>query len=147
MSKTIILGAGKTQRIDGADHLDRFTFEGIQITHDLNLIPWPIKDSTYMHASAIHVVEHLHSLINFMNEAHRILQVGGDLYIETPEAGADSDLTHADPTHIRCYRKYTFINYFTPRGIENFGYTDKAWCMHKTDAVNGVLHIHCSPIK
>lgn len=147
MSKTLIIGAGKSQRVDGADHLDRFHFDGIQIVHDLNIIPWPIKSSTYMHASAIHVVEHLHRLVDFMDEAWRILEKGGSLYIETPEAGGDADLEFCDPTHVRCYRPYTWINYFTLEGIANFGYTKYPWAIFKAVAESSIVKIHCSPIK
>lgn len=143
----LILGAGKLQRLPGAVHLDLHPFGGIDIVHDLNQLPWPFKDNTFTHVSAIHLVEHLQNLIQFMNECHRILKPGCSVYIETPEAGSDWDLTNCDPTHVRCFRLYTWHNYFSPEGLERFGYTDRPWCMLKTIAENGIITIHASTIK
>ena len=142
----VILGAGKFQRQDGWLTLDQFAFEGIDYVHNLEN-ELPFTNNSILELSAIHVVEHLNSLVNFMNECHRVLIQGGSLYIETPEAGSNPDLQFADPTHIRCYRKHTFINYFTPAGIEAFGYTNKAWAILHVEARDGILIFHGQPIK
>lgn len=146
-SKMLILGAGKYQRVPGATHVDRLPFPGIDKTRDLDIHNWALETNYYTHISAIHVVEHLDSLINFMDNCHDLLTQGGTLYIETPEAGGDPDLEFADPTHVRCYRPYSFINYFTPEGIEKFGYTNKAWAFYRAEARQSIVYIHCSPIK
>ena len=130
--KTLVLGAGKYQRVEGAEHQDQFPFDGIDHVFDLNK-DWvidgfaPLPKNTYDRILAIHVVEHLKSLIHFMDNCHDILPEGGTLTIETPNAGVNPDLEFCDPTHIRLYRPYTFHNYFTPEGIAKFGYTNKAW--------------------
>lgn len=129
MDKIIVLGAGKVQRIEGADHQDILKLEGINRVFDLNVPRWPLEENCYSLVVASHVVEHLDNLINFMNNCHRILKPGGKVYIETPNAGANPDLTHCDPTHVRCYRPYTFYNYFTEYGINNFGYTHLPWAI------------------
>lgn len=141
------LGAGKTEKKPGDIFVDLRPFEGIDIVHDLNLTPWPFESGTVSEINAIHVVEHLESLLTFMDECHRVLMPGGSLYIETPEAGNDIDLTHADPTHVRCYRKHSFTNYFTRQGVERFGYTDKAWCILHLDVKDGSIIFHGQPIK
>lgn len=146
--KRLIVGAGKhTPKAIGDVFLDIRQFEGVDVVWDLNITPWPFHEGDFIHVSAVHVVEHLNSLIEFMNEAHRVLIPGGSLYIETPLAGADPDLEFADPTHVRCYRKHTFINYFTPEGIERFGYTDKAWAIVHLEIVNNCIVFHGYPIK
>src|SRR5690348_16713472 len=109
----LILGAGVHQRVEGAEHQDRIQLDGIEHVFDLNVHPWPLPDNHYGTVVASHVVEHLESLVHFMNEVHRILLPGGKVYIETPNAGINPDLEFCDPTHIRCYRPYTFHNYFT----------------------------------
>lgn len=147
MQLKLILGAGKEQRVPGAVHLDIHQFDGVDVVHDLNAYPWPFKDNSFIHISAIHLVEHLQDLVKFMNECHRILKPGCSVYIETPEAGGDLDLEFCDPTHIRCFRLYTFHNYFSPEGIEKFGYTDKPWCMLKHVSENSIITIHASTIK
>ena len=108
--------------------IDRLPFPGVDKVWDLDICPWPVPDNSCLSITAVHVVEHLTSLlVPFMNECWRILQPGGLLYLVTPLAGANPDLEWCDPTHIRCYRRHSFINYFTPGGIERFGYTRLAW--------------------
>lgn len=144
----LILGAGKhTVKKPGDIFCDIREFDGIDVVHDLNVLPWPFRDNCVTHISCIHVVEHLDSLIDFMNECHRILLPGCSVYIETPLAGGDPDLEHADPTHKRCFRPYSFFNYFSPEGIEQFGYTDKAWCLLKQEVKDSVIIVHASTIK
>ncbi len=144
--KKVILGAGKHQRQEGWETLDQFPFDGIDYVHNLNN-EFPFLSNSITELSAIHVIEHLDDLLNFMDECHRVLCKGGSIYLETPEAGANPDLEFADPTHVRCYRKHTFINYFTLAGIEAFGYTNKAWAILHIASEDGILKVHLTPIK
>lgn len=144
----LILGCGKRWVKEPGDvFCDIRPFENVDVVCDLNKVPWQFEDNSFIHVSAIHLVEHLDSLIDFMNECWRILKPGGSLYIETPLAGGDIDLTHADPTHIRCYRLHTFVNYFSLEGIEKFGYTDKAWNFFHLQVKANVIVVHAYPIK
>lgn len=150
MLKRLILGSGKfTPKYNDDQFQDTFLdivkFENVDIVHDLNKTPWPVKE--FDEISAMHVVEHLNSLVSFMNECHRVLKPGGSLYLETPCAGMDLDLEFADPTHIRCYRPHSFINYFTLSGVSNFGYTDKAWSIFKIAVERNCIIFHGQPIK
>lgn len=144
----LIVGCGPNwPKRPGDVFLDCRPFAGVDVVHDLNITPWPFKDNSMDEVSAIHVVEHLNSLLDFMNESWRILKKGGALYIETPEAGANPDLQFADPTHIRCYRKHTFINYFTLSEAPKFGYTDKLWAIMHIETKDGNLIVHLTPLK
>lgn len=147
----LILGAGRYQRIEGATHQDRTNFPGIDLVFDLDG-HWPIAHNVCESITATHVVEHLKSLINFMNQAWDVLRFDGELTIETPNAGVNPDLTHCDPTHVRCYRPYTFHNYFTPYGIQKFGYTNKAWLILEIKTIqlevpDDVIYVNLRPIK
>jgi predicted SAM-dependent methyltransferase len=146
--KKLILGAGpNVNPLPGHVYNDIRPFTHCQVW-DLNLTPWPWADNEFGLVAAIHVVEHLKDLISFMNEAHRILRKGGELYLETPNAGINIDLTHADPTHVRCYRPHSFLNYFTLQGIEQFGYTDKAWSIRFISGVNEEnIRLSAEPLK
>ncbi len=127
MQRRLIVGCGQFHVKEPGDHtLDILPFPDVDTVHDLNY-DLPFEDDEFDYMVAIHVVEHLQSLIHFMNEAWRVLKPGGELYIETPLAGANNELEFADPTHIRCYTTYSFHNYFTLSGVHNFGYTDKPW--------------------
>lgn len=144
----LILGSGPHwPKHPGDVFVDIRPFENVDVVHDLNKTPWPFEENSYDEISAIHVVEHLQSLLDFMNEAHRILKPGGSLYIETPCAGMDPDLEFADPTHVRCYRKHSFINYFSRAGIAKFGYTDRAWCIMHLEVKDNCIIFHGQPIK
>jgi SAM-dependent methyltransferase len=146
----LILGPGKhTKKCDGDIFCDIRPFEGIDVVHDLNVVPWPFEDNQFSHVSAIHLVEHLRDLVAFMDEAWRVLTPGGSLYLETPFAGTDPDLEFCDPTHVRCYRPHTFINYFTLEGIQKFGYTERPWAIYAVGTVPGqptILRFHGTPI-
>ena len=144
----LILGAGKRcVKAAGQTNVDIINFSGVDIKHDLNFTPWPFANSSYVHISAIHVVEHLKSLVTFMNECWRVLIPGGSLYLETPLAGGDVDLEWADPTHIRCYRIHSFVNYFSPEGVDRFGYTDRAWNLFHLQVVDNCIILHSYPVK
>ncbi len=147
MVKQLVLGAGiGWNKLPNQTLVDIIPAEGIDLVTDLNN-DWPIKDNEYHSIIAIHLIEHINDLRHFMNEAHRVLTPGGTLYIETPIAGEDPDLEFADPTHIRCYRPHTFINYFSIEGIAKFGYTDKAWGNLHIEKKDSIMIIHCMPIK
>lgn len=144
----LILGAGKHWvKEKGDTFVDIRNFDNVDTIWDLNITPWPFPDSAYDHVSACHLVEHLKDLISFMDECHRVLTPGGSLYLTTPLAGVNPDLEFSDPTHVRCYRVHTFVNYFSLEGIQQFGYTDKAWNFFVLRVCNDILEVHAYPIK
>ena len=150
--KSLVLGAGPFHKRRNPSHeetlVDIRDFDGaVDVVHDLNQIPWPFEDNTFDEIVAIHLVEHLDSLLDFMNEAWRVLAPGGAVYIVTPEAGSNFDLTHSDPTHVRCFRRHTWINYFTRFEGPKFGYTDRFWAILDLRVEGGCVKIHASPLK
>ena len=146
--RRLILGAGKHHiKQPGETLCDIRKFPNIDVVHNLNITPWPFQSRQYGNVWAHHLVEHLDNLISFMDEAWRVLTPGGSLSLTTPLAGGDIDLEWADPTHKRCYRLHSFINYFSLDGVEKFGYTDKAWNFHTTRVINNVIEIHAYPVK
>lgn len=147
MVSQLVLGAGiGWNKQSNQTLVDILPVEGIDVVTDLNK-KWPFKDNSFDSIVAIHLIEHLKDLLHFMSEAHRVLKTGGTLYIETPIAGEDPDLEFADPTHVRCYRPHTFINYFTIEGIAKFGYTDKCWGSLHIEKKDSIMVIHLMPIK
>ena len=150
MYKRLILGPGNRWPKEPGDvFCDVRAFDRVDVVHNLNVTPWPFADREFDHVSAVHLVEHLLDLVQFMNESWRVLKLGGDLYIETPLAGANPDLEFCDPTHVRCYRIHTFVNYFTRGGVETFGYTDKPWAVYYVGLkpqTTDILVFHGSPI-
>lgn len=148
---TLVLGCGPHHtRQPGEILLDIRPFPGVDVVHNLDVHPWPFKDSSMMRIYAVHVVEHLWTLlIPFMNECHRILKPGGSLYLETPLAGVNPDMDWCDPTHVRCYRIHSFANYLSLEGVERFGYTHLAWNFFhlKHRETDNSLVVHAYPLK
>ena len=87
----------------------------IDIVHDLETYPWPFPDECADLIIASHIVEHVNpakfGFINWMNEAWRILKVGGQMMVGTPYAGSIG--YWQDPTHINGCNEITFY-YFDP---------------------------------
>lgn len=66
---------------------------------DLERFPWPWENDSIEALRCSHYVEHCPDLVAFMNECHRILTPGGELYIRCPYQ--HSDAAWQDPTHVR----------------------------------------------
>jgi predicted SAM-dependent methyltransferase len=146
--KKLILGCGQHwPKADDNWRVDIIYGPNVDETMDLNDAEWLFEDNTFLHINASHLVEHLRDLKSFMNECHRILMPGGTLYIETPIAGDDPDLEFADPTHVRCYRPHTFINYMTIEGEGKFKYGFKCWGRLHIETKYSIMRIHLMPIK
>ncbi len=98
------IGCG-TQKREGFVGLDRRTFPGVDVVHDITKHPWPFADSSVEEIWCSHVLEHLdHNAHNpervrFMNEVYRILVPGGKATIVVPPWSSNrayGDFTHAD---------------------------------------------------
>lgn len=142
------LGSGNDAQAkrEGWTNVDRLKLPNVDVQLDLEKMPWPWKDGEVGEIAAKHLLEHLHGTVGFMDECHRVLRPGGTLYLEVPDA-ADPDLAWADPTHVRPFRVHTFVNYFTPAGVEQFGYTHRAWCMLAITTDGHVIRAHMMPIR
>lgn len=139
------LGCGNVI-LPGFINVDILGLPGVNVRHDLNVMPWPWKNGTVCEIIANHVVEHLPcGLVKFMDEAWRLLMPGGTLYIEVPDA-ADPDLAWCDPTHVRPYRTHSFVNYFTLPGILNWHETDRAWSILHCSSDGHVVKFHGMPV-
>jgi predicted SAM-dependent methyltransferase len=88
--------------------------DGIDVVHNLMQYPWPFEDGCAEYIKAKDIIEHMathlpdgrSSLIAFIEECHRILQLGGTLWIQTPRY--DADFLYIDPTHVRGYHENSF---------------------------------------
>ena len=57
---------------------------GADIVHDLEILPYPIRDNEYDVVEADHVLEHLRDPFGVMQELHRITKAGGTIIIRVP---------------------------------------------------------------
>lgn len=103
----------------------------VDVTWDLENIPWPFPDECADMMVASHLVEHINphkfGFIKFMDEAWRVAKPKAQFLISTPFAGSYG--YYQDPTHINPCNDATFW-YFDP--LKNHGslykvYKPKPW--------------------
>jgi SAM-dependent methyltransferase len=86
---------------------------GADILADLNR-PLPFADSGFDEVRAVHVIEHVHDIMEVMAEIHRVARGGGRLYLVTPHYTDSS--SWRDPTHRWHLNTYSF-RYWETRGF------------------------------
>lgn len=92
--------------------------EQADVVWDLEVHPWPFEDNSVDEARCSHYVEHVHDLIGFMNELHRILKPGAQATIITPYY--TSVRAFQDPTHVRFMSEQSYL-YFNQEWMRNNG--------------------------
>ena len=147
--KVLDVGCG-TSKMPGTMGIDIVKLEGVDIIHDLNILPWKdIDDESYDWIVMRDILEHLDNTINIMRECYRILKPGGKLYIRVVYWNHKNSFS--DPTHKKFFTETTFrfftgelrpyymdfsfkdlkIDYtFDPRAVKKFG-TNKKKLMKK----------------
>jgi SAM-dependent methyltransferase len=89
------------------------------VTHDLNVLPWPFADDSFDEVHAYEVLEHLgqqgdyKSFFAHFAEIWRILKPGGVFYGTVP--APDTPWVWADPGHTRVIRPETLIFLYQPQ--------------------------------
>lgn len=109
----INLGAGMDQP-EGYIQVDYLDLPGIDVVHNLTKFPYPFADESAAEVRAVDVIEHLDhytsdgrpAVIAFIEECHRILKPGGELFIQTPRY--DADFLWIDPSHVRGFHEQSF---------------------------------------
>lgn len=93
--------------------MDRREMDGVDVVHDWSELPWPFDDGEFAELRASHVIEHICPLhiIEWMDEAWRVLEPGGKLVIGMPHAWSSGDAQ--DPTHC-LHASVTTWEYFDP---------------------------------
>jgi len=110
------LGCGRVKH-PGAVGIDRIALPGVDVVHDLNRVPFPFADDFFDEVYAIHIIEHLDSILAVMEEIFRISRPGARVVIITPH---HSDaISWQDPTHKWHLNSYSF-NYFEPSYHTNY---------------------------
>lgn len=70
---------------------------GVDVVHDLDVLPLPFSDNTFEFILAQDVLEHLVDPVRTLGELHRILRPGGRLRIRVPHFTSRNNFI--DPTH------------------------------------------------
>jgi SAM-dependent methyltransferase len=109
------LGCGTDIRPDCVN-LDRAALPGVDVVHDVAIIPFPFPAERFQRIVCQDVLEHI-DLIPTMRELHRILAAGGTLEIRVPHFTCPN--TYNDPTHVRAFSVETF-NIFAGMGDRGY---------------------------
>lgn len=97
-----------TEVADGYEGVDSREM-GQKFLVDLERFPWPWDDGEVEAIRCSHYVEHTPDLVAFMNECHRVLAPGGELYVRCPYQHSDG--AWQDPTHVRALNFKSFEYY------------------------------------
>lgn len=121
--------------------MDRRKLKGVDIIHDAQDFPYPLKDDSCFQVLLSHLWEHIEPKyrIDLMNEIWRIMMPEGQLLISVPyycSMGACQD-----PTHYTCPNEATFT-YFDPNCSLYNVYKPKPWKLVQNNyQMNGNMEI------
>lgn len=119
-SKKLNLGCGKDIR-DGWVNLDAYKNDGVDISHDLDVFPYPFEDNTFDEIYAVNILEHLLYPDKAIKEIWRIGKNNCKVFIAGPHfsyGGFWKDLTHRRAFSYGSFDNYS-INWKT-RSLVNF---------------------------
>jgi SAM-dependent methyltransferase len=115
--RTLDVGCG-INKLKGAIGIDRNPSSRADVLADLDHPPYPFRDSSFDALQAVHVIEHVSDVIRAMEEFHRLVRAGGEVFIVTPHYTDFSSF--CDPTH-RWHLNSFSLRYFGP-DHGGFGY-------------------------
>ena len=104
------LGAGSKIKPDCVN-LDIVPLPGIDVTWNLDIVPWPLPDAEADEIWAEDIFEHVTDPLLFMNECGRLLADKGLLHLRVAHWQSENAFT--DPTHKRFCTERTF-DYWCP---------------------------------
>lgn len=120
----LVLGSGEKKH-ENATHVDIRRSADPDVLLDLNLRPWPFKDGQFSEVVAEDIIEHLDEVVATIEEIHRVLEVGGCVYITTPHFQHPN--SWIDPTHKWHLTEHSF-DYFDPSTVWGSKYAYYSRC-------------------
>ena len=106
------LGCGDGKQA-GSLGMDRRALPGVDVVHDIEVLPYPFPDGQFDRVTMSHVMEHIDPAIavDVVNEVWRVMRVDGVFMLSMPYPGSVGHWQ--DPTHIRPWNEHTPC-YFDP---------------------------------
>ena len=114
-SRILDVGCG-INKLAGSIGIDRNPGTKADVLVELDRFPYPFRDSSFDGLQAVHVIEHVSDVIKTIEEFHRLVRAGGEVFIVTPHYTDFSSF--CDPTHKWHLNSYS-LRYF---GEDNAGY-------------------------
>jgi len=106
----LIIGCGE-RKWEGGVHVDLRETPVVDIIHDLDSLPWPLRDEEFEEVIAEDIIEHLKEIVPVVEECWRVLKPGGTLWVQTPHYTSPN--SYHDPTHRWHLSEHSF-DYFDP---------------------------------
>ena len=139
--KRIHLGCGKHPK-PMYTNVDKYPLDGVDVVHDLEVIPWPFDDETHDEIVGIDIIEHLVNAVGFMNECARILKPGGILNLRTCYYLSKNAFTDLDHKHFPTDESFDYWCKGTYFNQEYGHYTEgRLFEKIKVAPVNGELEV------
>jgi SAM-dependent methyltransferase len=104
-SDKLNLGCGHDTR-DGWVNLDSAALPGVDVVHDLAVVPLPFENARFSEVLCQDVLEHV-DYVQVLRELHRVLRPGGTVRIRSPHFS--SRAVYVDPTHRTGFSVDTFF--------------------------------------
>jgi len=121
--KVLHLGCGH-HKLSGAIGIDILPLGQVDITHDLDKMPWPLLESSFDVILAHSVVEHLSDIVALFDEIWRLAKPGARVVITVPYFRCIDSFT--DITHKHFFTSSS-LDYFIKENnsLSNYCYTNK----------------------
>jgi predicted SAM-dependent methyltransferase len=125
------IGCGASKK-EGFIGIDILPLKGVDIVHDLNLLPYPFEDNTVDEIWMDQVLEHLLNPLEVVNELYRISKNGTRITIGVPYFR--SFYATIDPTH-RNFFGTNWFNYFDPNHMlcQKYQYSKSRFKVNKIE--------------
>lgn len=121
--------------------MDKRAVDGVDLVHDLEIVPYPLPDACCKVILASHILEHIKPWLTLqvMDELWRIMRPEGQLLVALPYAGSFG--YYQDPTHCNPWNEAT-PTYFDPDYPLYQVYEPRPWKILQNDWLsNGNMEI------
>ena len=139
--KRLHLGCGKHPK-PLYTNVDKYKLPGVDVVHDLDVLPWPFDTETHDEIVGIDIIEHVVNAVGFMNECARILKPGGILNLRTCYYLSKNAFTDLDHKHFPTDESFDYWIKGTYFNKEYEHYTEgRLFEKIKVAPVNGELEV------
>ncbi len=119
--KVLHIGCGAS-KLPGAIGIDQLKLPGVDVVHNLDRSPWPFESNSFDIVFAHSVLEHLDSVVEVMNEIHRVGKPGARVILCVPYFRSVDSFD--DPTHRHFFTARSMDYFIDDTRRADYAYTD-----------------------